>query len=318
MRRKRRIIRCLALLRCDLLHVWERNRGDTYGVWRMGICFHLIQMSAQCQRVIWDLHSGELTKRLALPWVQISTVLSAWMLTNCCVIYHCAVLIWQVQSFFRGWLCRRRWKQIVDEYIRSDHAESMRKRNRYQKRAVHTEEVGSLNKVTEFGDRSTPKSSSGFCSQETAGLGASVESETVTYWLYKTCTSRSCAPPSKKNKKTKQQKTTKNCNCTNWRCNWLACSLLHQCLHFPQNKPDHHDVKRGILFGPVCDAEAACHVTFWQQMQFGRGEHLRKWDLVSKEWPAREKACISWRDGLGFLGRARRSQTCWHSGRFRV
>ena len=35
----------------------------------------------------------------------------------------------QVQSFFRGWLCRRRWKQIVEEYIRSDHAESMRKRN---------------------------------------------------------------------------------------------------------------------------------------------------------------------------------------------
>lgn len=39
--------------------------------------------------------------------------------------------IYQVQSFFRGWLCRRRWKQIVDEYIRSDHAESMRKRNRF-------------------------------------------------------------------------------------------------------------------------------------------------------------------------------------------
>jgi len=35
----------------------------------------------------------------------------------------------QVQSFFRGWMCRRRWKQIVDLYIRSDHAESMRKRN---------------------------------------------------------------------------------------------------------------------------------------------------------------------------------------------
>ena len=34
----------------------------------------------------------------------------------------------KVQSFFRGWLCRRRWKQIVDEYIRSPHAESMRKR----------------------------------------------------------------------------------------------------------------------------------------------------------------------------------------------
>ena len=35
----------------------------------------------------------------------------------------------KVQSFFRGWLCRRRWQQIVDEYIRSPHAESMRKRN---------------------------------------------------------------------------------------------------------------------------------------------------------------------------------------------
>ncbi|XP_059148958.1 ras-specific guanine nucleotide-releasing factor 2-like isoform X7 [Physella acuta] len=34
-----------------------------------------------------------------------------------------------VQSFFRGWLCRRRWKQIVELYIRSPHAESMRKRN---------------------------------------------------------------------------------------------------------------------------------------------------------------------------------------------
>ncbi|CAD6234294.1 GSCOCG00007730001-RA-CDS, partial [Cotesia congregata] len=37
----------------------------------------------------------------------------------------------KVQSFFRGWLCRRRWKQIVEEYIKSPHAESMRKRNRY-------------------------------------------------------------------------------------------------------------------------------------------------------------------------------------------
>ncbi|XP_013403416.1 ras-specific guanine nucleotide-releasing factor 1 [Lingula anatina] len=35
----------------------------------------------------------------------------------------------KVQSFFRGWLCRRRWKQIVEEYIRSPHAEMMRKRN---------------------------------------------------------------------------------------------------------------------------------------------------------------------------------------------
>ena len=36
----------------------------------------------------------------------------------------------KVQSFFRGWLCRRRWKQIVEEYIKSPHAESMRIRNR--------------------------------------------------------------------------------------------------------------------------------------------------------------------------------------------
>ncbi|XP_015118324.1 ras-specific guanine nucleotide-releasing factor 1 [Diachasma alloeum] len=36
----------------------------------------------------------------------------------------------KVQSFFRGWLCRRRWKQIVEQYIKSPHAESMRKRNR--------------------------------------------------------------------------------------------------------------------------------------------------------------------------------------------
>ncbi|GAA52424.1 Ras-specific guanine nucleotide-releasing factor 1, partial [Clonorchis sinensis] len=35
----------------------------------------------------------------------------------------------EVQSFFRGWLCRRRWKQIVEDYIRSEHAESMRRRN---------------------------------------------------------------------------------------------------------------------------------------------------------------------------------------------
>lgn len=27
----------------------------------------------------------------------------------------------KVQSFFRGWMCRRRWKQIVAEYINSPH-----------------------------------------------------------------------------------------------------------------------------------------------------------------------------------------------------
>lgn len=40
----------------------------------------------------------------------------------------CAVAV-QVQSFMRGWLCRRKWKIIVQDYICSPHAESMRKRN---------------------------------------------------------------------------------------------------------------------------------------------------------------------------------------------
>lgn len=52
----------------------------------------------------------------------------------------------KVQGFFRGWLCRRRWKQIVQEYIKSPHAESMRKRNNLVFRLVECEEeyVGHL------------------------------------------------------------------------------------------------------------------------------------------------------------------------------
>ncbi|XP_052831997.1 ras-specific guanine nucleotide-releasing factor 2 isoform X2 [Octopus bimaculoides] len=46
----------------------------------------------------------------------------------------------KVQSFFRGWLCRRRWKQIVELYIRSPHAESMRKRNSIVFNMVESEE----------------------------------------------------------------------------------------------------------------------------------------------------------------------------------
>lgn len=34
-----------------------------------------------------------------------------------------------MQSFLRGWLCRRKWKTIIQDYIRSSHADSMRKRN---------------------------------------------------------------------------------------------------------------------------------------------------------------------------------------------
>lgn len=50
------------------------------------------------------------------------------------------VAVPQVQSFFRGWLCRRRWKQIVDDYINSPHAESMRKRNSLVFSMVEAEE----------------------------------------------------------------------------------------------------------------------------------------------------------------------------------
>lgn len=39
------------------------------------------------------------------------------------------MLLLQVQSFLRGWMCRRKWKTIIQDYIRSPHAESMRKRN---------------------------------------------------------------------------------------------------------------------------------------------------------------------------------------------
>ncbi|XP_054009578.1 ras-specific guanine nucleotide-releasing factor 2-like isoform X2 [Hylaeus anthracinus] len=46
----------------------------------------------------------------------------------------------KVQSFFRGWLCRRRWKQIVEQYIKSPHAESMRKRNSLVFKMVEAEE----------------------------------------------------------------------------------------------------------------------------------------------------------------------------------
>ena len=40
------------------------------------------------------------------------------------------VFVLQVQSLMRGWLCRRRWMSIVNEYIKSPHAQMMRTRNR--------------------------------------------------------------------------------------------------------------------------------------------------------------------------------------------
>ncbi|KAF7269538.1 hypothetical protein GWI33_017431 [Rhynchophorus ferrugineus] len=46
----------------------------------------------------------------------------------------------KVQSFFRGWLCRRKWKQIVDQYIKSPHAERLRRRNSLVFQLVEAEE----------------------------------------------------------------------------------------------------------------------------------------------------------------------------------
>uniref|UniRef100_A0A3P9PPD5 Ras protein specific guanine nucleotide releasing factor 2 n=1 Tax=Poecilia reticulata TaxID=8081 RepID=A0A3P9PPD5_POERE len=45
----------------------------------------------------------------------------------------------KVQSFMRGWLCRRKWKIIVQDYICSPHAESMRKRNQIVFNMVESE-----------------------------------------------------------------------------------------------------------------------------------------------------------------------------------
>uniref|UniRef100_A0A674HE67 Ras protein specific guanine nucleotide releasing factor 1 n=1 Tax=Taeniopygia guttata TaxID=59729 RepID=A0A674HE67_TAEGU len=43
----------------------------------------------------------------------------------------------KVQSFLRGWLCRRKWKTIIQDYIRSPHADSMRKRNQVYVQQLH-------------------------------------------------------------------------------------------------------------------------------------------------------------------------------------
>ncbi|CAH2011128.1 unnamed protein product [Acanthoscelides obtectus] len=46
----------------------------------------------------------------------------------------------KVQRFWRSWLCRRRWRQIVEQYTKSRHAESMRKRYSLVVRLVEAEE----------------------------------------------------------------------------------------------------------------------------------------------------------------------------------
>uniref|UniRef100_A0A672M1F5 Ras protein specific guanine nucleotide releasing factor 2 n=1 Tax=Sinocyclocheilus grahami TaxID=75366 RepID=A0A672M1F5_SINGR len=55
---------------------------------------------------------------------------SSSLISICAVIRASLLRVFsQVQSFMRGWLCRRKWKIIVQDYICSPHAESMRKRN---------------------------------------------------------------------------------------------------------------------------------------------------------------------------------------------
>jgi len=52
----------------------------------------------------------------------------------------------------RGWLCRRKWKIIVQDYICSPHAESMRKRNQivFNMVEAETEYVRAYTTHTEF------------------------------------------------------------------------------------------------------------------------------------------------------------------------
>ncbi|KAH0513819.1 Ras-specific guanine nucleotide-releasing factor 1 [Microtus ochrogaster] len=69
--------------------------------------------------------SGNLFKCSGLKQALESTLLSH--LIHTVVMLHDPIS--QVQSFLRGWLCRRKWKTVIQDYIRSPHADSMRKRN---------------------------------------------------------------------------------------------------------------------------------------------------------------------------------------------
>lgn len=79
----------------------------------------------------------------AEPHTESGAISDAATLSNLCESVEDTIelrKIKKVQSFFRGWLCRRRWKQIVEEYIKSPHAESMRKRNSLVFSMVEAEE----------------------------------------------------------------------------------------------------------------------------------------------------------------------------------
>ncbi|CAB1318269.1 unnamed protein product, partial [Coregonus sp. 'balchen'] len=64
----------------------------------------------------------------------------------------------KVQSFMRGWLCRRKWKIIVQDYICSPHAENMRKRNHivFNMVEAETEYVCQLSVLVNFFLRPLP------------------------------------------------------------------------------------------------------------------------------------------------------------------
>ncbi|KAL1435447.1 hypothetical protein MTO96_000122 [Rhipicephalus appendiculatus] len=81
-------------------------------------------------------------KHLHLVQIVESEKTAKWQYTQQCeeLTVEIKKLRAEVQSFFRGWLCRRRWKQIVAEYISSPHAENMRKRNSLVFRMVEAEE----------------------------------------------------------------------------------------------------------------------------------------------------------------------------------
>ena len=86
---------------------------------------------------MWGYSPGEIDERILLfPLMQLCMLKKEWLRPGCGPAQENEVdlddlkKIRKVQGFFRGWLCRHRWKVIVEEYIKSPHAESMRKRNR--------------------------------------------------------------------------------------------------------------------------------------------------------------------------------------------
>ncbi|XP_042899725.1 ras-specific guanine nucleotide-releasing factor 2-like isoform X2 [Parasteatoda tepidariorum] len=106
---------------------------------------HLVQIVESEKTAKWQYtqQCEELTKEIKNLRAELCSLKKEWRLTPSKSEEEDSEeirKIKKVQSFFRGWLCRRRWKQIVAEYISSPHAENMRKRNSLVFRMVESEE----------------------------------------------------------------------------------------------------------------------------------------------------------------------------------